>query len=135
MLLKALREGLGRLIVFIDFISRPKQVQRSAAQQQEVDAATAGMSLYQFYACPFCIRTRRAIHRLNLPIETRDAQKDLVQRETLLREGGKIQVPCLRIEENGQTTWLYDTTVVISYLEQRFDPEHAGGDSPVKQAS
>lgn len=135
MLLKALREGLGRLIVFIDFISRPKQIQRSAAQQQEVDAAAAGMSLYQFYACPFCIRTRRAIHRLNLPIETRDAQKDPVQREILLREGGKIQVPCLRIEENGQTTWLYDTAAVISYLEQRFDPGHAGGGNPIKQAS
>ncbi len=135
MFVKALRNGLGRLIILIDFLTRPKRLQRSAAEQKEVETATAGMALYQFYACPFCIRTRRLMHRLNLPIETRDAKQDLVHRETLLRDGGKIQVPCLRIEESGQTTWLYETTAVMAYLEQRFDPEHADGANAVKQAS
>ncbi len=135
MLIKALRNGLGQLIILIDFLTRPKKLQRSAEEQKEVETATAGMALYQFHACPFCIRTRRLMHRLNLPIETRDAKKDPVHRETLLRDGGKIQVPCLRIEENGQTTWLNETTDVITYLEQRFDAKHVDGGNTVKQAS
>jgi len=29
-------------------------------------------------------------------------------------------VPCLRIEESGQTVWMYDSKTIIAYLEQRF---------------
>jgi glutathione S-transferase len=29
-------------------------------------------------------------------------------------------VPCLRIEENGQTTWMYESKVIIDYLDKRF---------------
>jgi len=29
-------------------------------------------------------------------------------------------VPCLRIEENGQTTWMYESNTIIEYLNQRF---------------
>ena len=76
MIVKALREGLGRVIVFIDWATRPKPMTRTAQAQAEVDAAARDLALYQFYACPFCIKTRRALHRLNVPVETRDAQND-----------------------------------------------------------
>ena len=120
MILKALREGLGRLIVFFDFITRPTPVKRSPEDQKSVDEAAANMKLYQFYACPFCVRTRRAIHRLNLPIETRDAQGNQECRNELAAEGGEIKVPCLRIEEDGETRWMYESMDIIAYLEQRF---------------
>ena len=120
MILKAIREGLGRLIVFIDWATRPKPMTRSAEEQQAVDQATRGMSLYQFYACPFCVRTRRAIHRLNLNIEVRDAQNDPEHRRSLTEEGGALQVPCLRIDEGGDSTWLYESAEIIGLLEKRF---------------
>jgi glutathione S-transferase len=34
--------------------------------------------------------------------------------------GGKFKVPCLRIEENGQSTWLYESKAIIAYLDERF---------------
>ena len=120
MILKAVREGLGRLIVFIDWATRPKPLARSAEEQQAVDQATRDMPLYQFYACPFCVRTRRAIHRLNLKIEVRDAQNDPEHRQTLTQEGGALQVPCLRIDEGAASTWLYESDDIIAYLEKRF---------------
>ena len=120
MILKALREGLGRLIVFIDWATRPKPLARSAEEQQAVDQATRGMSLYQFYACPFCVRTRRAIRRLNLNIEVRDAQNDPEHRRSLTEEGGALQVPCLRINEDGGSSWLYESAAIIAFLEKRF---------------
>ncbi|PCK07694.1 MAG: glutaredoxin [Alteromonadaceae bacterium] len=119
MLLKLLREGLGRLIVFINWLTRPSPMQRSSDKQEHAEIATKGLSLYQFYACPFCVKTRRAIHRLNLPITYRNAQQN-PHREELELEGGRIKVPCLRIEEEGAVRWLYESNDIIKYLDSRF---------------
>lgn len=118
--LKLLREGLGRLVILFDLLTRPRKLKRSAAEQQLVDAQTEKLSLYQFYACPFCVKTRRVIHALNLNIETRDAQKNQQYRSELEQQGGAIKVPCLRIEEDGKQTWMYESTEIINYLQQRF---------------
>jgi glutathione S-transferase len=32
--------------------------------------------------------------------------------------GGKVQVPCLRIEKDGDVTWLYESDDIIQYLQQ-----------------
>lgn len=120
MIVKAIRKGLGRLIVFIDFVTRPKPLRRSPEAQRAVEEVTRGLALYQFPACPFCVRTRRAIHALNLPIETRDAQQDPEHRGVLKRGGGEIQVPCLRIEEQGEVRWMYESAEIIAYLQGRF---------------
>lgn len=120
MFIKALRVGLGQLIIFIDFITRPRKLRRSAEAQATVDQAAAGLSLYQFRACPFCVKTRRALHKLNVSVELRDAKNNEEHRQTLLSQGGKIKVPCLRIDENGQSTWLYESNAIIAYLQGRF---------------
>lgn len=119
MLLKLLREGLGRLIVFINFITRPKPIQRTEAEQKDAEQRASKLSLYQFYACPFCVKTRRVIYQLNLPIETRDAQTGIYRQE-LQSEGGQIKVPCLRIEDNNQVRWMYESSDIIAYLQENF---------------
>lgn len=121
MILKILREGLGRVIVFADWLTRPKQMQRSEAAQKIVEDKTSNLALYQFYACPFCVKTRRAIRRLNLPIEIRNAQQGSHWRSELAEEGGKIQVPSLKItEDDGKENWLYESDSIIRYLEKEF---------------
>ncbi|WP_434569436.1 glutathione S-transferase N-terminal domain-containing protein [Pseudomonas sp. Z3-8] len=120
MIVKALRVGLGQLIIFIDFITRPGKKKRSAEAQAQVDQAARSLTLYQFHACPFCVKTRRALHRLNVPVTLRDAKNNEQDRQTLLEQGGRIKVPCLRIEENGETTWMYESKVIIDYLDKRF---------------
>jgi len=120
MIVKALRVGLGQLIVFGDWISRPAKLKREPATQALVEQQAKGLSLYQFHACPFCVKTRRTLHRLNVPVALRDAKNNEQDRQTLLNEGGKIKVPCLRIEEDGKTTWMYESKVIIEYLNKRF---------------
>ncbi|QEY63686.1 glutaredoxin [Metapseudomonas lalkuanensis] len=120
MFIKALRVGLGQLIIFLDFITRPRKLRRTAEAQARVAEETASLALYQFNACPFCVKTRRALHRLNLPITLRDAKNDEGHRAALLAGGGKIKVPCLRIEENGESRWMYESNDIIRYLESRF---------------
>ena len=120
MIVKAIREGLGRLFVFGDHLTRPKAIERSEADQVAVDKAISRMSLYQFYACPFCIKTRRAICKLNLPMVYRNAQVPGQFRSDLENLGGKIKVPCLRFEQGGKDHWLYESDDIIAYLERRF---------------
>jgi glutaredoxin len=123
MIIKALRIGLGQLIVFIDFITRPRKMQRTPEAQAAVERSAAGLSLFQFHACPFCVKTRRTLHKLNVPVTLRDAKNNEQDRQTLLEQGGKIQVPCLRIEEDGQSTWLYESKAISAYLHERFLPQ------------
>lgn len=120
MLVKALRVGLGQLIVLGDALARPRPQQRSVQGQATVNAEAAKLSLYQFHACPFCVKTRRAIHKLNAPITLRDAKGDAKAREQLLAGGGKVKVPCLRIDDAQGTRWMYESNDIIAYLEQRF---------------
>nr|WP_288500216.1 glutaredoxin [uncultured Pseudomonas sp.] len=120
MIIKALRLGLGQLIVLGDIATRPAKMKRAPEAQAAVEQAAGNLVLYQFKACPFCVRIRRKLHALNVPVALRDAKNDAAARSELESQGGKIQVPCLRIEENGQSTWLYESKAIAAYLEQRF---------------
>ena len=120
MLVSMLRKGLGNVIVFLDWISRPAKMKRTPEDQARVDAEAQQLSLYQFHACPFCVKTRRTLHRLYVSVALKDAKGNPEYRQELEQEGGKIQVPCLRINENGKTTWMYESKQIDQYLSERF---------------
>jgi glutaredoxin len=118
---KTVRAILGPIMLAADWLTTPRGIQRDPATQQRIDAQTRDLTLYQFRTCPFCMKTRRAIKRLSLNIETRDAQKDAASRQQLLEGGGTIKVPCLRIAgANGCVQWLYQSGEIIKYLQERF---------------
>ena len=117
---KLVRLIVGPIILFLDFVTSPKGVERPQAEQDEIDNKTRSLVLYQFRTCPFCIKTRRAMRRLNLPIETRNAAVGSPHRDVLEQGGGRIQVPCLYLEEDGEEVWMYESGEIIAYLEQRF---------------
>jgi glutaredoxin len=118
---KAVHYSIGPFILLWDRVFTPNGIERPAAAQQQVDAHTRKLVLYQFLMCPFCVSVRRAIKRLSLNIETRDALRDPASREQLLTSGGKVQVPCLKItDDQGAVTWLYESRKIIQYLQQEF---------------
>lgn len=117
MIINAVRNGLGQAIILADKLTRPKPKVRNDTEQHRIEAELKNLQIYQYNACPFCIKTRRAMHRLNLPIELRDAKQQPYRKE-LEEEGGKIQVPSLKItEKDGKSRWLYESNDIISYLE------------------
>mgnify|MGYP000087495165 FL=1 len=118
--LRLLREGSGRVLILIDWLFKPSVVKRNDEEQAKVDQETKILKLYQFYACPFCVKTRRAIKRLNLKVETRDAQTAGKFRKELEISGGKIKVPCLKLEGAGEATLIYESNDIIKYLDERF---------------
>ncbi|RDL44418.1 glutaredoxin [Marinomonas piezotolerans] len=119
-IIKLIRNLLGGLIALADLLTRGSKLKRTPEQQQAINTAAQGLSLYQFFACPFCIKTRRAIYKLNVPIEMRNASEGSPHRQELKDGGGKVKVPCLRIEQDGQVQWMYESSEIIRYLEQRF---------------
>ncbi len=116
--MRIIRGILGAIILFFDWVFTPKGIKRDAELQKKIDEHTAGLSLYQFKACPFCVKVRRALKRNTLNIPIYDAKHDERRRDELLQGGGKIKVPCLRIEEkNGDVRWMYESNDIIDYLE------------------
>ncbi|GAA3539084.1 glutathione S-transferase N-terminal domain-containing protein [Zobellella aerophila] len=120
MLVKALRNGIGGILVVGDRLTRPAKMRRPLDAQQQIDEACRQLTLYQLPRCPFCIKVRRAMHKLNLPIELRNVNPGSPHREALQAGGGRIKSPCLRIEENGESRWMYESNDIIAYLQQRF---------------
>jgi glutaredoxin len=111
---------VGPVLLLWDWLTSPKGIQRPSQVQQLIDDKTRNLTLYQFRSCPYCIRVRRAIKRHSLNIETRDALRDTVSRKQLLEGGGKIRVPCLKImDEQGNATWMYESTAIVQHLEER----------------
>ncbi len=108
---------LGKLILFFNAIFAPTPIARSAEDQQKIRSATVGISLYQFEACPFCVKVRRSFARQNIHIPICDAKTDPYRTE-LLNGGGKAQAPCLRIDRGGNDVqWLYESKDIIAYME------------------
>ena len=112
---------LGKLILFFNWAFPPKSVKRDPAQQAIIDKQTAGLTLYQYRACPFCVKVRRQMKRQSLNIGLRDVKRDEGAGEELLSGGGDLKVPCLRIEDgDGEVQWMYESGEIIGYLEGRF---------------
>lgn len=118
---KSIRAIIGPVMLFVDKITTPRGINRPEKDQENVDAATKNLTLYQFKTCPFCIKVRRAKTRLSLNIEIRDAQHNPSYRQELQTGGGEIKVPCLKIiDDDGKIHWMYESQQIIEYLNNRF---------------
>jgi glutaredoxin len=120
---RLLRRLLMPFMLIYAALSKPKPVARAAEAQAQVDAQCRRLRLYQFATCPFCIKVRKEIHRLALPIEMANVQRDADARIALEQGGGRVKVPCLRIEhEDGRIEWMYESSDINAYLRHRFEP-------------
>jgi glutaredoxin len=116
---KTVRIVLGPFLLLWERLTTPKAIVRSAEAQARLDARSRTLTLYQYRTCPFCMKVRRELARLSLPVEKRDAQHDAAARRELEQQGGQIKVPCLRITEaDGRHTWLYESAAIIRYLNE-----------------
>lgn len=117
---------LGRLILLFDWVFTPQGVKRDSHAQAAIDAQTANLALYQYKACPFCVKVRRAMKRQSLNIETRDAKRSETAKAELLAGGGDLKVPCLRVGNDPQGyQWIYESDAIVSYLNTQFSSHPA----------
>ncbi len=55
-----------------------------------------------------------------IDIEIRDTLRDPEALRELIRGGGRSMVPCLKIQSEEGTRWLYESADIITYLRERF---------------
>ena len=110
---------LGRIILLVNFLFPGKKFQRPVSEQAKIDEQTKALALYQYAACPFCVKVRRAIRRQGLNIVTVDAKQE-TNKQQLVQQGGQLKVPCLKIEKDGQTQWMYESNDIIAYLSKQY---------------
>ena len=76
------------------------------------------LDLYYYDSCPYCQKVLRAMRKLG--IEDKIALKNILQdqqaADTLVRVGGKRQVPCLFIDG----TPMYESDDIVAYLTNVF---------------
>ena len=71
------------------------------------------LELYMMDTCPFCRKVFRAIEEMGrTDIEMHDINRSMEDRERLVRDGGKLQVPCLFIDGNP----MYECDDIIEWL-------------------
>ncbi len=121
---RAVRLILTPFMLAGERLTTPKAIQRTADEQAVLNAAAADLALYQFSACPFCIKVRKEMVRLGLNVEKRDAQHNEQHRGALLAGGGRVKVPCLLIAGEKQE-WLYDSNAINSWLRARYETSPA----------
>ena len=74
------------------------------------------LSLYYSDLCYFCQKVRRSMQGMqHVAVDLRDVM-DAPNNKALVQGGGKSQVPCLLIEQDGQQRWLYESDDIINYL-------------------
>jgi glutaredoxin len=116
---RTVRLLLGGPLLLWEKLTTPAGVQRTPEAQAAMDAKTAGLALYEFRTCPFCMKVRRNIARHSLNIPRLDAQHDPEHRAELLQGGGEVKVPCLRIARaDGGVDWLYESDAINAYLDE-----------------
>jgi glutaredoxin len=118
---RTLRLVLAPFLLLGHAITRPRGIVRTPDAQAAVDARTRRLALYHYPTCPFCLKVRRAMHRLTLDVELRDARREGPHRAALIAGGGTPQVPCLAITgEDGSVTWMYESDAIVAWLDREF---------------
>lgn len=119
MILEPLRWIVGRGVLAYEKMTSPPPPDLTPEQQAMLDAQTTGIALYEFPACPFCMKVRKEVRRNGLNIERRDARRNPSWGDELRSEGGRYQTPCLKItDSDGMVQWLYESNDIISWLER-----------------
>ena len=76
------------------------------------------LTLYHSPTCGYCMRVYRALDTMQIKIGGANVASDYDARQLLRSQGGKTQVPALRIEHgNGKVQWMYESLDIINYLK------------------
>jgi glutathione S-transferase len=90
-----------------------------AGKKKAAKKSLPGHTLYHFYVSPACRRTRQAIYECGYDIPFKEVLTDEPAWMELVKEGGKDQVPCMRIDGPTGAKWMYESADIIQYLKNR----------------
>ena len=75
----------------------------------------AQLDLYYLPNCPFCKKVMKVMEQIHIDVNMHDISADPKDRDTLVKVGGKGQVPCLFIDGKP----MYESSHIIEFLEKQ----------------
>lgn len=78
--------------------------------------------LYISRWCVFCQRVLMFLDKHQHSVDFADVSQ-VEHKQALVAGGGKGQVPCLLVNEDGNDTWLYESSDIIDYLKAQNFPK------------
>ncbi|KXJ62299.1 glutaredoxin [Alteromonas sp. KUL42] len=87
-------------------------------QRNVISEGYEGLSLYYRGSCPFCRYVSAYLKSKSIVIDSKNITDDKSAFNELVNQGGKRQVPCLRITDGSKTRWLYESTDIITFFEK-----------------
>ena len=103
--------------ISVKFLSKP--VCRSLPIQKKLDQKFKQFELYELKRCHDCSKLRRLMHKEQINIQTNNAEKYECYRNEILKGGGKVQFPCLKIRQaDGSKKWIYGSEAIYNQLQQ-----------------
>ena len=104
-------EAFNRFFCSYDSGGRGIEYPRGEKEQQYT------LVLYYTSYCPYCKKVLNYLKQTNRRLSMKDLATDPSAKEELKRIGGKMQVPCLVIDNQA----LYDSGEIIKWLSQHLD--------------
>ena len=75
------------------------------------------ITLYINPTCPYCVKTMKVAHELNIPLDLRDVHTPEMLEE-LVRVGGKKQFPYMVDTERGVA--MYESDDIMQYFSMHY---------------
>ena len=113
---------IGKIILFLDWLPSPKPLNMTKEKIDSIAAYSSTLTLYEFRACPFCVMVRRFLKKNNIVLDIKDAKRDKDYAQEVISGGGKLQVPCLRIEKSPEDVeWMYESKDIVKFLTKELE--------------
>lgn len=93
---------------------------RTQDERAQLDRESRRMHLYYTRGCPASISVKRHCEKLGLRVVIKDVQHLSSYRNELIFGGGQPKVPCLRVDDDQGSQWLYSPETIRAYLDSRF---------------
>jgi len=74
------------------------------------------LTLYHFAGCPYCEKVKNYLTQRKISVPMKDTHADPTNKEELIKIGGKVQVPCLVIDDRA----LYESNDIIQWFEKNY---------------
>lgn len=114
------RHLTGKALGIVDRLVPVRPQVLTPAQRDQMERESRRMHLYYVRTCPSSISVRRHCQRMGLRVVEKDVQKVNTYRHELVNGGGEHRVPCLRIDEEQGSRWVYSPEAIKDFLNNRF---------------